>query len=755
MGTAIDGIERVIKESYTMGIYNSPENIGFDKVLPFLEKMEKLSIKTKVGNEGELFMDFIEKDERQRTKFYLEYFYKHFPNVHISFSVFSANQYALYAKFTTPVTDRTSFTVVKAYLESVGIFLRGENWLGQISTDPNEFALCFFSAEDKAATENLLRKNLFKEDQFDLITPDLVNFVKISLLALQHQIKILDPQNIQQRLRRIIEFMRLEITPTEQLSIDPNEELYSLLSNILKSVTNSNLFSKKEKEKFQKWLGLIPDLSKKKNDGMQISDDSGRFQKMGGDCFNSGKFPEALFWFFQYQQHNMGGKSHPNVNVASSRCSDKWKGFINFLKKKYESKEINASTDWLTVKELWNTRFQKMGGERYNTGQFPEATFWFFQHQMHSMNGKRYPNVSVANSRCKGAWKDFSRFLEEKYKCKEINIDTDWITAEKLWNNRVEVTPSTTTTTITVLTPASTSSMTATIAPITTSTKTTSTKTTSTKTTSPVSTKTTSTAPTKTTITKKATSTAPTKTTITKKTSSTKTSPTKTKKTTSSKKTFTKKIIDANGNKIVTIIKKKKKKKKKKIVATTQGTTVPIAKTFAETVSATTSTIHHEKKDDVKLKLIMKKAAELNKSTEKKRRPIEIKEEKKVTKRKRQEEIFNGVLIGDNNFKKGVGGVSRVLDALRNKSHDYSFLPEVAAGVRDVRDVRHESDIHDIMPVCDLPMHEFPASERIKILDLRVGSSDSKKIRDLRKSEKNKVGNGTGKKVLDLRPSYH
>lgn len=78
-----------------------------------------------------------------------------------------------------------------------------------------------------------------------------------------------------------------------------------------------------------------------------------RYEEIGGDCYNYGRFAEATFWFFQHKMYVLLERAYPNVDIAHDCCDETWKKFPIFLHNKHKKKIITADTQWSTVKYLW------------------------------------------------------------------------------------------------------------------------------------------------------------------------------------------------------------------------------------------------------------------------------------------------------------------------------------------------------------------------------------------------------------------
>jgi len=160
------------------------------------------------------------------------------------------------------------------------------------------------------------------------------------------------------------------------------------------------------------------------------------FEKLGGDAFTAGDFPQATFWFFQQRKYVKGGQMYRKVEISNRSCEDKWKDFIPFLDKKHKEGMIKQSTSWYEVQTMWQRNqkeFEKLAVASFDSKDFPQATFWFFQHRMYNLDGKPYDKVKFANSRCKEGWKDFSSFLNQKPEKGILNKNTSWFEIQSLW----------------------------------------------------------------------------------------------------------------------------------------------------------------------------------------------------------------------------------------------------------------------------------------------------------------------------------
>jgi len=85
---------------------------------------------------------------------------------------------------------------------------------------------------------------------------------------------------------------------------------------------------------------------------------------------------------------------------------------------------------------LSNVKFDDLGDKYFDAKDFPQATFWFFQHKMHTLEGVAYAKISVASSKCGSKWNDFPEYLEKQHAAYKINKTTSWDTINALWNEK-------------------------------------------------------------------------------------------------------------------------------------------------------------------------------------------------------------------------------------------------------------------------------------------------------------------------------
>lgn len=84
-------------------------------------------------------------------------------------------------------------------------------------------------------------------------------------------------------------------------------------------------------------------------------------------------------------------------------------------------------------------KFEQIGGQHYNLGDFPQATFWFFQHKVHELGGSQYPNFELAGSKCDEEWKEFPKFLIEQFRQGNIRQSTNWEEIQNTWRKEIAV----------------------------------------------------------------------------------------------------------------------------------------------------------------------------------------------------------------------------------------------------------------------------------------------------------------------------
>merc|ERR1712080_207688 len=100
----------------------------------------------------------------------------------------------------------------------------------------------------------------------------------------------------------------------------------------------------------------------------------------------------------------------------------------------YRHGTITSTTGWPHVEMGWkNMKFERSGGVAFNEQNFPEAAFWFFQHQMHRLNGIHYSNVGLSVQNAGKEWKGFDEFLMVQYNKKKILPETKWSTVQNDW----------------------------------------------------------------------------------------------------------------------------------------------------------------------------------------------------------------------------------------------------------------------------------------------------------------------------------
>jgi hypothetical protein len=79
------------------------------------------------------------------------------------------------------------------------------------------------------------------------------------------------------------------------------------------------------------------------------------------------------------------------------------------------------------------SKFKEDACDLFNTGDFPQATFYFFQHKVHNGSGKPYPALEIANSRCDSRWNGLLEFLEQEHFNGMIEKTTPWKRIQSLW----------------------------------------------------------------------------------------------------------------------------------------------------------------------------------------------------------------------------------------------------------------------------------------------------------------------------------
>jgi len=80
--------------------------------------------------------------------------------------------------------------------------------------------------------------------------------------------------------------------------------------------------------------------------------------------------------------------------------------------------------------------YEKKGGKSFDSGDMPQATFWFFQHKMHKLRGADYSNFDLASSNCLVNWLGFSEFLEQQLFESKIRSGTSWQKVQELWDKK-------------------------------------------------------------------------------------------------------------------------------------------------------------------------------------------------------------------------------------------------------------------------------------------------------------------------------
>merc|ERR1711974_347592 len=108
-----------------------------------------------------------------------------------------------------------------------------------------------------------------------------------------------------------------------------------------------------------------------------------------------------------------------NYDMAISNAGKEWEEFTVFLEQHYKHGTITPTTGWAHVEMLWDKmRFERNGGICFNNKKYPEAAFWFYQHQMHRLNGIEYSNVALSVYNSGENWTGFDEFLSQQYKKK-------------------------------------------------------------------------------------------------------------------------------------------------------------------------------------------------------------------------------------------------------------------------------------------------------------------------------------------------
>merc|ERR1711963_19600 len=136
---------------------------------------------------------------------------------------------------------------------------------------------------------------------------------------------------------------------------------------------------------------------------------------------------------------NANGKSISQTSTSANLSS--WgKKYAQFLEQKYKDGTINVSTEWNKVQNMWTEHisFEVMGEKCFNDNKFPEATFWYFQHKTHKLDGAEYKNVDLAHSKCEKEWEELVSYLKEKDAEKFLTSFITWSQINILYKNRTE-----------------------------------------------------------------------------------------------------------------------------------------------------------------------------------------------------------------------------------------------------------------------------------------------------------------------------
>lgn len=73
------------------------------------------------------------------------------------------------------------------------------------------------------------------------------------------------------------------------------------------------------------------------------------YLELGNQCYNDQKYPEASYWYFQAYAET----TNENFQAAYTRSADSWIGFDQFLDQFWARGDVNESTEWKHVQDLW------------------------------------------------------------------------------------------------------------------------------------------------------------------------------------------------------------------------------------------------------------------------------------------------------------------------------------------------------------------------------------------------------------------
>jgi len=148
----------------------------------------------------------------------------------------------------------------------------------------------------------------------------------------------------------------------------------------------------------------------------------------------------ATFWFYQHQMFNLKTDQFGDADTAASLSGwgERWP---KFLEKKYKEKELNESTTWKQVEKMWamHQDFEKKGEQSFNSKNYPQATYWYFQYQTHKIGDELCPKYNFIDKYSIDKWKGFPEFLKKKTNDGTINVLTTWEQVEEMWIQKKKV----------------------------------------------------------------------------------------------------------------------------------------------------------------------------------------------------------------------------------------------------------------------------------------------------------------------------
>jgi len=78
------------------------------------------------------------------------------------------------------------------------------------------------------------------------------------------------------------------------------------------------------------------------------------FENLANECYDSQKFEEAAFWFFQHKMYNkLNGANSPKLQSAMQERGSEWEGILQFFEEQKKSNKINYVTSWNEAQQLW------------------------------------------------------------------------------------------------------------------------------------------------------------------------------------------------------------------------------------------------------------------------------------------------------------------------------------------------------------------------------------------------------------------